>query len=421
MDQPIFTALLLIAGFGLAIAAQRRSWQPSLRVTLATGLAFRVVLLVLAATSAWQPVDFLEGFKPAGEAVLHGQDPVLSTDGSWHFLPMVPYFYALGLSVGLPWVVAGRLCTFIADMVLIVLVGKLAGPARGRMRRFQYACNPIALMVSIIHAQVEPVALAFLVGAYVVAMPARDRAGDGRAAIIRAVSVGALFGLSLSAKSWPIVLLPVVLSMLPTWRLRLYGLIAAGAVPLAFLATLPLFVKSSWQSIINVAQYVGGVRPIVGEWGWTALLTGGNWDLVPAYSRIGQIVLYASLGVVAWMWRRGNRLDMTTAMLLAFMIVTPRMGAQYLLWFTPFLVARPTRWSQWAIGVSAVWAGIGYLALTQLGETDWWIAHSWWARASILVIPFLALAMPWDRRQSSSEPKPPPEAPSTPEPAMTAG
>ncbi|WP_030165526.1 glycosyltransferase 87 family protein [Spirillospora albida] len=413
MDHSPFAALLLACGLALAVLAQRRHWRPSPAVTLAVALGFRAVLLIIAAGSGWQPVDFEQGFQPAGEAILDGRDPVLSTNGSWHFLPFVPYFYALGLAVGLPWEIAGRIWTVLADLVLVALVGRLAGPRTAALRRFQYACNPVALMVAVIHAQVEPISLVFLVAAYLVARKAAEE--TGRRAAGSAVAAGALFGLALSAKSWPIILLPVVLAMLPGWRVRFYGLVAAGAVPLAFLVTLPLVVDTDWEAITNVFGYLGGVRPIVGEWGWTALLTGGDWALVPAYSRIGQIILYTTLGVVAWLWRRADKVDMTTAMLLAFLVVTPRMGAQYLMWFMPFLVARPTRWATGAITAAALWAGSGYLLLTQFDESTWWTMHSWWSRASILVIPWLVLAMPWERRTpAATAPSPAPESSTTP-------
>ncbi|MCW2887618.1 MAG: hypothetical protein QOE54_4806 [Streptosporangiaceae bacterium] len=397
MDHPLFTTFVLLTGVALAVLAHKRHWRPSLWTSLSVGIGLRVILLLTAAADSWQPVDFIEGFKPAGQAILAGQDPVLSTNGSWHFLPMIPYFYALALSIGLPWEIAGRLCTVLADTVLIVLVGRLAGGERTAQARFQYACSPIALMIASIHGQVEPIALVFLVGAY---LAARSH---------RAVAAGVLFGLALSAKSWPIILLPVVLIMLPTWRQRLYGLVAAGAVPFLFLVTLPLFVQTSWQNMLDVAKYLGGVRPIVGEWGWTALLTGGNWALVPAYSKVGQILLYVTIGIVAWVWRRADRVDLTSAMLLAFMVVTPRLGAQYLLWFVPFLVARPTRWSAAAMNVAAVWAGLGYIYLTQFDETQWWENHTWWAMSSVLVIPWLVLAMPWHRRDRQQLPALPPQ------------
>src|SRR3954466_6922602 len=358
MDHPYFAAFILVAGLITAVLAQWRGWRPSLWTTFGVGIGLRLILLIFAATDSWPPVDFAEGFKPAGLAILHHQDPVLATQGSWHFLPMIPYFYALALATGLPWEIAGRLCTIIADVVLIVLGGKLAGRKYESMARFQYACNPIALMIAVIHAQVEPVALVFLVGAYIVARSTRPLEGSsfrGPGAMYAAWA-GALFGFALSAKSWPIILLPVVLAMLPNWRQRLYGLVAAGAVPVFFLATLPLVVSSSWADMRGVARYLGEVRPIVGEWGWTALMTHGNWTLASTAAKVGQLILYSTIALVIWLWWRADRIDQTSAILLAFMVVTPRMGAQYLLWFVPFLCARPTRWTQPAIAAGARWA-----------------------------------------------------------------
>lgn len=416
MDHPVITTCVLVGAFALVLIAQWRGWRPSLTVALTVGIGLRLGLLVLAAADSWQPVDFTDSFKPAAEAIMAGQDPVLSTDGAWHFLPMIPYAYALPMSLGIPWVVSGRIFTIAADVALIVLVGRLAGE-RGALRRFQYACNPIALLIAVIHAQVEPIALVFLVAAYLVARGCREPAGRWDAGSLAA---GALFGLALSAKSWPIILLPVLLSMLPTWRQRLYGFVAAGAVPFLFLATQPLFVHTTFTSMLDVAGYLGGVRPIVGEWGWTAVLTGGDWALRPGYSQVGQLVLYATLAVVAWLWRRGDRVDMTLAMLLAFMVVTPRMGAQYLLWFTPFLVARPTRWAHAAIAAAAVWAGLGYIYLTQFDHNGWWVNHRWWTQTSVIVIPFLVAAMPWGRRRSRSEGTEPAAPPPTPKLVGTA-
>ncbi|WP_433182959.1 glycosyltransferase 87 family protein [Actinoallomurus sp. CA-150999] len=401
MDHPEFTAFVLVAGLLLAAAAQWRDWRPSLRTALGVGIGLRLTLLISASTDSWQPVDFNEGFRAAGQAILHHQDPVLASQGSWHFLPMIPYFYALALATGLPWEIAGRLCTIVADVVLIVLVGRLAGRKHGAAARFQYACNPIALMIAVIHAQVEPISLVFLVAAYLLARSARNGAENGVPGPNGAWA-GALFGFALSAKSWPIILLPVVLAMLPNWRQRLYGLVAAGAVPVFFLVTLPLVVSSSWADMLNVARYLGEVRPIVGEWGWTALMTHGNWTLAPMAAKVGQLILYSTIALVIWLWWRADRIDQTSAILLAFMVVTPRMGAQYLLWFVPFLCARPTRWSRAAMTVGAVWAGIGYIYLTQFDDTGWWENHSWWAMSSVAIIPLLVLAMPWARRRPKS-------------------
>src|SRR3569833_217701 len=165
MDHPYFTAFILVAGLIMAVLAQWRGWRPSLATALAVGSVLRLILLIFASVDSWQPGDFAEVFKPAGLAILHHQDPVLATQGSWHFLPMIPYFYALALATGLPWEIAGRLCTLIADVGLIVLVCRLAGRERAAAARFQYACNPIALMFVFFFVLVVPVALVFFVGA----------------------------------------------------------------------------------------------------------------------------------------------------------------------------------------------------------------------------------------------------------------
>ena len=65
------------------------------------------------------------------------------------------------------------------------------------------------------------------------------------------------------------------------------------------------------------------------------------------------------------------------------------------------------------MGVAAVWAGLGYIYLTQFDETQWWINHRWWAQVSAVVIVFLAAAIPWRRRRAV------PAAPA--EPARAAG
>nr|BFE87476.1 hypothetical protein GCM10020093_100770 [Planobispora longispora] len=142
MDYAIPTGTILVTGVVLALVAQWKGWRPSLPVVLAVGIGFRVLIMAFAAESEWQPVDFVESFKPAGDAVLRGQDPVIGSEGGWHFLPMIPYVYGLLLWLGIPWEWGGRLVTVVADIILIPLVGKLAGGAAANLRAFQYACNP---------------------------------------------------------------------------------------------------------------------------------------------------------------------------------------------------------------------------------------------------------------------------------------
>ncbi|MBN6056230.1 hypothetical protein JYK22_30165, partial [Nonomuraea sp. RK-328] len=431
---------VLVAGVVFAVVAQWRDWRPPIIVAVVVGVAVRVLLLFTAAHDSWQPVDFVESFKPAGEAVLNGQDPVLASEGGWHFLPTIPYVYGILLWFGIPWEYAGRLVTVVADIALIPLVAKLAGGPKASLRALQYALNPLALLVACIHGQVEPVALVFGVAAFVVArgsgplerpgiatdVVAKVRAGvtaygvrssiprvigrggmlhrallpgpDDRADLKRGALAGVLMGLALCAKSWPIWLIPGMLLLLPNLRSRVAALFTTGLLPLFFLVTLPVFAGTSLDQIPAVIDTIRDIRPIVGEYGWTPWFTGGDWALRPDLATFGTNLIYACVIGVIFLWRRADPIDMTTAILLIFMVVTPRLGAQYLLWFMPFLIARPTRFAWPAIiGVSA-WAAYGYLYMTQFDVNTWWALHSDWSRASIVLLPVLLVAMPWGRR-----------------------
>src|SRR5690606_19847890 len=235
--------------------------------------------------------DYIYSFKPAGEAIRNHLDPVLESKGGWHFLPMIPYVYGLLLWLGIPWEVSGRLVTVVADIVLIPLVGKLAGGSAARLRAFQYACNPLAVLVASVHGQVEPVSLVFAVAAYVVARgpgggEGTDRDTDGwrrpeplpwlrpsdlvrrlthpldadRAAAGRALWAGLLMGLALCAKSWPVILVPALLMFLPGLRSRLISLVATGIPPVFFLLSLPIGGWTEWRQLPEVLRTIG-LRP----------------------------------------------------------------------------------------------------------------------------------------------------------------
>ncbi|MEV0596631.1 hypothetical protein [Nonomuraea cavernae] len=420
-------------------------------------MAVRVLLLFTAANDSWQPVDFVESFRPAGEAVLNGEDPVLASEGGWHFLPTIPYVYGILLWFGIPWEYAGRLVTVVADIVLIPLVAKLAGGPKASLRALQYALNPLALLVASIHGQVEPVALVFGVAAFVVArgpgspdrvgvtthVAARARRGvlaygwptalhrvlgpggmlrrallpgpTDRADLKRAALAGLLMGLALCAKSWPIWLIPGMLLLLPHLRARIVALFTTGVVPLFFLVTLPIFAGTRLDQIPDVINTIRDIRPIVGEWGWTPHFTGGDWALRADLASFGTNLIYLCVIAVVLIWRRADPIDMTTAILLIFMVVTPRLGAQYLLWFMPFLIARPTRFAWPAIIGVSFWAAYGYLYMTQFDVNTWWGLHADWSRASIVLLPLLVLAMPWGRRDPAAPQLAPPVK--TPDPS----
>jgi hypothetical protein len=396
----LVVGLPLAIGLGLALLAARRDWAPPLVVTLLVGAALRISILVLAVRDGtWQPQDLGVDFLDAAKSVLNGQDPVnhVQREGGWHFLPFMAYLVAgerqLDLWLNLGWGTAARLAPVIADFALIPLTGRLAtDPRRRALCGFQYACMPLAVMVSSIHGQFAPITLAFGVAAL---LAARNR---------RAHLAGVLIGLSVTSTSWSVLLVPGIALVVPGVRRRLIVLGWTAVVPAAFLLSSWLVLDTPLTRLPATAKAVISTRPVVGDWGWTAIATHGELSVSPTLGHIGTLVLLLALLAAGWWWRRADPITLTVALLLVFVAVTYRFGAQYLLWPLPFLIARPTRGTWTAITAAAVWAAIGYLYTTRLSELDWWHAHTWWSLSSLAVIPLLIRALPWDRRRRTAPP-----------------
>lgn len=395
------TVCLLALGLLLLLLAWWRRWAPSLALALAVGAALRVAVLLVAHDQAWRPYDLTNDFTAAGGCVLDGRDPLFCVEaepadgsadrqGSWHFLPAMAYVFAAQLGLGqllhLPWSIIGRVVPVVADLALAVVIGRLAG-RHAATARFQHACNPLAVLVCALHGQITPVALLFAVAAL---LAARGRRGK---------AAGALLGTSIATNSWPAIFLPAVLAWLPGWRRRLAALVAAAGVPAAFLVSAPLLLDSTLRQLPDAAALLLSTRPVVGQWGWAAVVAGGEIGLAPTLSRIGLLLLLVALLVAGVAWRRAHPVDLSSALLLVFLAVTPRMGAQYLLWPVPLLTARPTRLTPVFLVVASLWAGVGYLYLTQVDWETYVVAHQWWAYSSLAVIAASVAALPWGKRR----------------------
>jgi hypothetical protein len=175
----------------------------------------------------------------------------------------VPIAVAFGHLAGLPWSIAVRIVPVLADVALIPLVGRLAGERRA-LRCFQYACAPLGLMVSAIHGQFGPLTLSAGVTAFLAA-----RAG-------RPHSAGALIGLTVTSASWTATLLPGVLLAAPAdRRSRLTVAGWTAAIPAMFLLSGSVFLDTPLLRLPATAIAALSTRPVVGDWGWSALVTGG--------------------------------------------------------------------------------------------------------------------------------------------------
>ncbi|MFG2086892.1 hypothetical protein [Spirillospora sp. NPDC048824] len=400
MIHVLVMGLPLVAGLALGVLAARRRWAPPLWAAVAVGAVLRAAMMLIAAQDTWQPYDLAVDFPATADAVLDGRDPLFELrEGGWHFLPLLAYLLAgvraLGDLLGLPWGFTGRVVPVLADLALIPLVAKLSTDPDSRVRALrglQYACAPVVLMVSAVHGQFGPITLVLGAAALLAA-----RNGGVHLA-------GVLIGLSVTSANWSVLLLPGVLLAVPGLRRRLTVLGWTAVVPVAFLvSSVPVFGTPIDRLPATLSASLSA-RPVVGDWGWTAIVTGGEQVVSAGYGTVGTPVLALALLAAAWWWRKADPVALTLALLLVFLIVTYRFGAQYLMWPMPYLIMRWGRGTWPVIVVTGLWAAFAYLFMTRLTPAPWQDAHIWWALSSLVVIAFLIRALPARPRPASPDP-----------------
>ena len=398
--------LLLAAGSALMVVAQRRGWRPPLAAAIAVAVALRLGMLALAYHLG--PQDFAIDFQRVGLDTLHHHDPILATRTvRWSYLPV--YDFALAgaywahVHFHISWLITGRVPSILSDLGVVVLVGTVAGAVGqpAALRRFQYACNPVAILVCAVHGQVEPACLLFSFAAFALVLRAGTRI-SGRAT----AAAGILLGLGIGAKTWPVLFGPALLLALPSARRRWqFAAATAGTVGLLFVS-MPLTVGTPVNKLARVAKLMTGYHPPIGNWGWAGVWVTNHPTRLsttqdPLWINVGSTG--AKLAVVAallavWWWRRAQPLDVATATTTALLVITPAFGMQYLLWQAPSSTAYPTRLSLPLQIVLGAYAAVFYLPMSMLRWRNWETVDHLMMLVSLGVIALMIAAMPWGRR-----------------------
>ncbi|MBV9093893.1 MAG: DUF2029 domain-containing protein [Streptosporangiaceae bacterium] len=403
-------ALLLVAlGAALMLLAQRRQWRPSLALAVYTAALLRLVML--AVTYRLRPFDVAYDFQVAGYNVLHHQDPILNARPSgWDYLPAYAFLlagaYWADLHLHLSWAIIVRIMAIAFDLGVVVLVGVVAGAAgdRAALRRFQYACNPLAILVSSLHGQMEPACLLLSLAAFAIVL----RGGplvSGR----MAAAAGILLGLGIAIKTWPVLFGPALLLALPSWRRRWQFAAGAAGVPALLFVSLPVTVGTPAAKLPYIARVITGYHPVTGNWTWAGLWLALHvhksnlpiWQ-DPLWLNVGSIGTKAAMAgalLAVWWWRRAHPLDVATATTTALVAITPSFGSQYLLWQAPSATARPTRLSIPLQVVLGGYAAMAYLPMDMLTWRYWKMANAMMMLLSFGVVALMIAALPWRRRQ----------------------
>ncbi|MCO6006787.1 DUF2029 domain-containing protein [Actinoallomurus purpureus] len=356
----------------------------------------------------FKPYDLNIDFHRAGINVLNHRDPILNAPQTgWNYLPTYAIFLAGNVFIerhfGVPWMMISRVGPILFDLGVVVLVGLLAGRKHAPAARFQYATNPLIIMVAAIHGQMEPLCLLFAVGSFVLIR--RDGPDlTGR----RVLLAGVLIALAISVKTWPALFIPALLIGLPDWRRRCRLLAAMSGALIVLFVTMPLTVGTPVRQLPKVMSVMLGYHPIVGTFGWSSVVM---WlHPVPtakllhdpfsaAIGSVGSLLTLVAIAAAVWWWRRAHPVDIAMVSASTFQLVTASHGVQYLSWAMPFATARPTRWTGLMGMALSVYAAFGYYVMTLV--RNWRQLAPWYYMASLLVIPVIALALPWGRRQVS--------------------
>ena len=289
-----------------------------------------------------QPYDLVNDFQAAGLDVLHHRDPILDTrQNGWGSLPAYALVLAgaswTSLHLHVSWLIIARLPAILFDVGVVVLVGALARAVgeRAALRRFQYACNPLAILVSSVHGQAEPACFLFTLAAFVIVLRAGPHV-SGRVA----GAAGILLGLAVATQTWPVVFGPALLLALPSWRRRAqFAAGAAGVVALLF-ASLPVTVGTPAAKLPYIAAQLVETRPGFGNWGWSGVWLTVHPTRLPVWAdplwlnagSIGTKAAVVGALLAVWWWRRAHPLDVATATTTVLLAITPSFGNQYLVW-----------------------------------------------------------------------------------------
>jgi len=320
-------------------------WWRNQQLWLAVGIAV-AVRLVLAL--AWPPQCFscdLKAWRLVAASTLVGVNPYAATQlVNWPPLWM-EVLYGLGkISVRFDWDFFTCMRVFLTacDAVLVFSTFALLYLLNERRLAFRLVLlglclNPMLILLTVQQGNFDVVPTIGIVW-FVYSLIRFRRGGNAVDWLVAA----AWLGLATFAKTFPLVLIPLLAgeSRRVGWKVRLTG--AALCVGPALLSLAPLYVLNP-QRITDVVLLYRGTPGPVGASGLLQLVCG--YDSVLRYAPFFTVALLgAMIGLTAVLWRAPLRRDSDVALLAATVLIAVfEFGSgycpQYWLWVAPLLIA----------------------------------------------------------------------------------
>lgn len=258
---------------------------------------------------------------------------------------MVKEIYEWTQGDSLHFAMSLRLLCIVADVALVLgllHVRKLTGkPPWWALCLF--AVSPVSIMVSGFHGNIDPIMVAFLFFAAVAVLTERP------------VLCGVMFALACNIKIVPVLVAPVfILYWMGRGRRAAMGFMGSSGM---------LMLVGAGYGLINCpaafVRNVFGYGGYWGQWGFTYWLreTGiGDFErmdftgLSEAQNGVIlglKVITLAGVLALAWRRRKLGGLEFFTTLGAAFtwvFVFAPGAGAQYMVWFAPFVLLLSPRW-----------------------------------------------------------------------------
>jgi hypothetical protein len=329
-------------------------------LVLAVALLVTALKIWLAATTvgsndAFHFQDFAGFVHKYGPIGIYGkweEYAAIADQPPYNHPPLIGWLLAAinaGVGIGWNFFLLIRLPAILADLVSVWLVFELVRAARRSVLQatvagLAVALSPVLFVISGFHGNTDPAFVLFAMLSFYLLVKGRTALCAGFA--------GLCFGVSISIKLVPIVVLPLLLVL--AWRAgrrRAAGFVLGAAVVFGLL-WVPVIIKQWAPFSTNVLGYAGWGSP---RWGIPGFLleAGASQGVLDAVTGPGRfVVLLVSAGLPAFIaWRRPEHATVAFGLTLSlFLLLSTATAMQYLAW-----AAAPSV-------LAAVWFGTLYNA-----------------------------------------------------------
>jgi hypothetical protein len=326
----VWIAACSIASFRLLSARFPR--LPDLNVALVVAFLARIVPALILPRGAQYEMGV---FHQAAQLTLDGRSVYLS-DIAHPYFPLQLYWFAASLwlqgHVGLSFVFWLKVPSILAETAITSLIyfalRRRSTHDEAIFGSWFYALNPITILVAAYQGQFDAIPLFLAVAAWYVF---EFDIGRKWAVPLSALLLGA----GILSKTWPVILLPIILLRLPSRKQCLRYILISLAIPIAGILFFESLFPGSLGSILKRALSVGAIS---GWWGYSAVLnvlvelTGRGQVVYSLTTQIGKIVALICGLLVMLVTRRRPALYALLLTLLTMFALMPNLGLQGLSW-----------------------------------------------------------------------------------------